>query len=655
MKKGVIFSFLFLLMSFLLFASVENSTCLDCHADKESAVKELDNGKTISVYVNPEVFKHSVHGDLSCTDCHTDLENLTEDDFPHEENLKKVDCGNCHDDVVSDFKHSAHFKAFEKGNKFAPTCVSCHGKHDILPSDDKKSPINKANVVNLCSSCHNGKNLSNVKGLNYPDVLTAYKKSEHYYQITHGNLNAATCVDCHGAHTVMGGENTESKVSKKNVVDTCGTCHQKESEEFKKGIHYKALEAGISVAPTCTDCHNNHEILGKHSKNSVVSSGVVEYLTCMKCHGNQRLGKQFGEEFTSPVTYRSSYHGMSQFNKTDVAARCTDCHNKHDILPMDDPNSSINKKNIVNTCGKCHKGANQTFAMSYTHSTRNYHKNKIAGILKDIYVILIILVIGGMAIHNLIIFFFYLVMKYKKEKEEELIPRFTMQEVIQHVLLAVSFTLLAITGFMLKFSHSFWVQFLVNNLGITESIRATIHRICGATLIIAGIWHIIYLATSKNARKQLKDIIFTFSDITGAIQNVMYHLGLRKEKPLFGKFDYTEKMEYWSLIWGTIVMAVTGLTLWFPVYFSKFMPVWWVRVSEIVHLYEATLATLAILVWHFFFVIFHPEEYPMNFAWLTGRVPAHLAREKYTLWAEEVLEEKKDSQKSEKDEKGEEA
>lgn len=637
MKRGLIFTIFILFFSLLLFAGVKNSTCLDCHADKESAVKDLGNGKTVSVYVNPKVFSHSVHADLSCTDCHTDLENLTEDDFPHKENLKKVNCGDCHDDVASDFEHSAHFKALKKGNKLAPSCVSCHGTHNILSPEDKKSPTNKSNVVKLCGKCHDGRNLSKEKGVSFPNVIASYKKSEHFYQISHGNLKAATCIDCHGAHTATNASDSTSKVNAKNVVDTCGQCHKKEAEEFKKGIHYKALISGISAAPTCTDCHDNHAILGKHNKNSIINSGVVEYLTCMKCHGNGELGKEFGKAFNSPVTYASSYHGMSQYNKNKVAARCSSCHNKHDILPKDNIASSINKKNVQKTCSKCHEGATQKFAMSYTHSERNYHTNKLAGIFKNIYVILIILVIGGMALHNIIILFFYIRMKYKKEKDENLIPRFTMQEIIQHVLLAVSFTLLAITGFMLKFSHSFWAQFLVNDIGITESIRATIHRICGVTLILAGLWHIIYLAVNKHGRKQLADIIFTFSDLSGAIQNVMYHLGLRSEKPKFGKFDYTEKMEYWALIWGTIVMAVTGLTLWFPVFFSKFMPVWWIRISEIVHLYEATLATLAILVWHFFFVIFHPEEYPMNFAWLTGRVPEHLAKEKYALWAEDVL------------------
>ena len=90
------------------------------------------------------------------------------------------------------------------------------------------------------------------------------------------------------------------------------------------------------------------------------------------------------------------------------------------------------------------------------------------------------------------------------------------------------------------------------------------------------------------------------------------------EKPEFTYYDYAEKAEYWALIWGTIVMGITGLILWFPTYLGDNAPVWVIKVSEIVHYYEAILASLAILVWHWFFVIFRPSEYPMNYTWLDG-------------------------------------
>ena len=101
-----------------------------------------------------------------------------------------------------------------------------------------------------------------------------------------------------------------------------------------------------------------------------------------------------------------------------------------------------------------------------------------------------------------------------------------------------------------------------------------------------------------------------------------FHLGLRKERPAFGAYDYTQKAEYWALVWGTWVMALTGFILWIPTLATSWLPAWTVRVAEVVHFYEAILAVSAIVIWHFFYVIFMPGEYPMSTIWLNGRMPA---------------------------------
>jgi cytochrome b subunit of formate dehydrogenase len=106
-------------------------------------------------------------------------------------------------------------------------------------------------------------------------------------------------------------------------------------------------------------------------------------------------------------------------------------------------------------------------------------------------------------------------------------------------------------------------------------------------------------------------------------RNMSFHLGFTAERPAFRRFDYTQKAEYWAVIWGTVVMALTGLVLWFPELATNWAPAWVVRVAEVVHFYEAILAVAAIFIWHFFYVIFMPAEYPVSTVWLDGRVPAH--------------------------------
>ena len=119
----------------------------------------------------------------------------------------------------------------------------------------------------------------------------------------------------------------------------------------------------------------------------------------------------------------------------------------------------------------------------------------------------------------------------------------------------------------------------------------------------------------------LRAMMPVLNDIKQAIENVGYHLGLKTNKPRFGMFDYTAKAEYWALIWGTVLMTITGLVLWFPAITTSWLPAWVVRVCEVVHFYEAILAVSAIVIWHFYFVIVSPREYPMSWIWITGRMP----------------------------------
>ena len=110
-----------------------------------------------------------------------------------------------------------------------------------------------------------------------------------------------------------------------------------------------------------------------------------------------------------------------------------------------------------------------------------------------------------------------------------------------------------------------------------------------------------------------------------------YYLGLTSQKPEFARFNYAEKAEYWALVWGMIVMAVTGIMLWAKVLVGNHMPRWWLDVATAIHFYEAVLATLAIIVWHFYQVFFDPDVYPMNWAWWDGKMTLHHYREEHGL------------------------
>jgi cytochrome b subunit of formate dehydrogenase len=110
-----------------------------------------------------------------------------------------------------------------------------------------------------------------------------------------------------------------------------------------------------------------------------------------------------------------------------------------------------------------------------------------------------------------------------------------------------------------------------------------------------------------------------------------YYLGLSAEKPEFGRFNYAEKAEYWALVWGTGLTGITGVIIWAKVWVGNLLALWWVDVATAIHYYEAILATLAIVVWHFYQVFFDPDVYPMNGAWWDGKMPLDHYRDEHGL------------------------
>ncbi len=608
----------------------DNSVCLDCHGDETlTGVDSL--GQEISMYVNADTLNGSSHSGFECTDCHTDLADV--EDFPHVEKLKPVNCGICHDDVQEVFLASAHGEALDNPN--APTCTSCHGTHNILPESDPNSTISAKNLPYTCASCHHKLRLKEDPDIRITDSFDRYVRGIHAEGIREGIGSAASCNDCHGTHNLRKASDPGSMVNKMNIPKTCAKCHNDISIKYFRGIHGKALKAGILDAPNCTDCHGEHEILRIDDPNSPVNASNLSEFVCGKCHNNSQLMEKYGMVEGRFTSYQDSYHGLAIRGGSLKAANCVSCHGAHEVLPASNPASSINTNNIVATCQKCHPKANLAFATSYTHQTASVEFNPIDSWIRTIYIIAIVLIIGAMLGHNGIILGRFLVDKHRENKGEPTVQRFNYNMVFQHLVLTVAFITLVVTGFALKFPDSWWVGIL-NWFGIFEGTRSIIHRIAAVFLIYVTLHHALFLLLTKRGRTELKALSPHKEDLTQIIQNVKFYLGKTKEKPRFDRYDYTEKAEYWALVWGTFAMVLTGFVLWFPTFWTSFLPPWIVKVSETIHYYEAWLATLAIAVFHFFFVIFHPEQYPMSFAWLTGRVTVESVKHHHPKWFDRI-------------------
>jgi cytochrome b subunit of formate dehydrogenase len=215
------------------------------------------------------------------------------------------------------------------------------------------------------------------------------------------------------------------------------------------------------------------------------------------------------------------------------------------------------------------------------------------------------------------------------------IRRMTLNELWQHTFLMVTFIVLVVSGFALRFSESWFSRFFFGWEGGFER-RGEIHRFAAVVFIITVVWHAVYLAASRRGRSFYRDIFPNWSDLGQFWHRVQYNLGRRSGPPRFGRFSYVEKAEYWALIWGSAVMVITGLLLWFDNWFIQFLPKGVLDVALVIHYWEAWLATLAIFVWHFYSTIFDPRVYPMNPSWLHGRMPEGMYRHEHPEHFEEA-------------------
>lgn len=590
-------------------AGMSNQDCLACHNDP-SLTKE-DDGKQVSLQVEDAKFKVSVHNAFGCTDCHTDIKA-----FPHDPTPRKPVCASCHSDQQTAYDHGVHAKAAAAGNTNVAKCQDCHGNvHAILASGDPKSRVARANIPQTCGACHGQKFVMASGGLSAAP-FSSYQESVHGKAVAAGSDAAAVCTDCHGGgHDILRAGDPQSPINKFNVPATCAKCHDNVRQEYVQSTHGQAVARGNWQAPVCTDCHGIHTIKAPTDPNSAVAAVNVPN-TCASCHGSVKLSREFGIAGGRVSSYLASYHGMAQTVGSKTVANCASCHGVHNILPSSDPHSTINRANLSKTCGQCHPGANLKFIASKVHydgAQKADFGSKLIATISRFYVLMIVTVIGGMVFHNLIIFRKKLALHRKRQPR--ILFRMTPLQRAQHLTLLISFFTLVLTGFALKYPDS-WLA----NVFINEIFRSVVHRVAGVVLIAVSLFHLWYISANRDGRQLLADMLPDWKDVTDVRDAMRFYLGFSAQRPLFRRFSYAEKAEYWALVWGMFVMAGTGLMIWSKLLIAERVAGWWIDVAITIHWYEAVLATLAIVVWHIYAVIFDPDAYPMNWAWLDGRM-----------------------------------
>ena len=260
-------------------------TCLSCHSDRAMVV-ELPSGETRPLYVDIERFRASVHGNkLGCTDCHQDMTAVPHEARPFT-SLRDFtlayyeQCKRCHFANYTKTLDSVHFRALERRDRMAPTCVDCHGAHDVAPPHKPKASLSRT-----CAKCHQG-------------VFDVYQKSVHGRFLEKSD-DVPGCTDCHKSHDVAGPRDGNWQ---KRTPELCSSCHANKELMQKYGLStavantyvadFHGMTASLqgsgtprasSVVALCTDCHGVHDISKVDEPGSrVLRANLVK--TCARCH-----------------------------------------------------------------------------------------------------------------------------------------------------------------------------------------------------------------------------------------------------------------------------------------------------------------------------------------------------------------------------------
>ncbi len=620
-------------------------TCAECHVGTTEAPHEeiLPPVPCQKCHAKASrVFATSVHApadaEVECQSCHGGHE------VKPAAKLAAVPCRDCHDSVARAYLGSVHARALAKGIQDAALCYDCHGKaHRLRSHLDSASPTFHARMAETCGHCHADRALVERRRIPIPHAYQLYQKSVHARAVAAGKP-AATCNDCHESHDLRRANDPRSSIYRENIPRTCGNCHRKEAMAYRETVHGVAMANGVTKSPVCTDCHGEHSIAAARDPTSRVSVAAVSK-TCSNCHEAQGINEKYGIPGGRLETYAESFHGLAVRGGSKLAANCASCHGVHDIRSSQDPKSAIYPDNLPATCGKCHPGAGENFAKGRVHVSVTAREEPILFYVRTFYLLLIAVTVCGMSFHNGLDFFRKLRREYRRragaatsqEREfnetlrrpQRWVERMTLSERWQHGLLAVSFAVLVYTGFALKFPDA-WPFAWIVALEKGYALRSWIHRGAALVMVFTCLLHLVYLPT-RRGRSFLLHIRPRYQDVKEAVLNIGYLLGLRAAPPRFDRFSYIEKVEYWAVVWGSVIMAGTGFMLWFENLTLKFLAKWVTDLATMVHYYEAWLASLAILIWHFYSVIFNPDVYPMNWTWLTGKISEEMLRHEHPL------------------------
>lgn len=481
-----------------------------------------------------------------------------------------------------------------------------------------------------------------------PNILD-YKDGIHA-EMVFGKIPA--CSDCHSAE--KGGINPNIATNKNLISLNCGKCHEKAQAHLQESAH-APKKAKLSFAnlidvdltndkgknlPNCLDCHGVHQ---KSEAYKLANPRTIAEISCEKCHEGKFK------------TFLNSFHGkallLSKNNVEDFEElpTCASCHGNHNILPVDNRNSTLYGEAKINTCAKCHDGASINFTEFIAHA--DHHDGDKFPLLNGVFKFmtgLVILVFVFFGVHTLLwcirLIWFKLshpaewkAAKEKSAADKVHIKRFTLFQKAQHFFMAASFLGLSVSGLGQKFYDAAWAQSLIDFLG--GPIMATqIHHFSAVIMFIVFFSHIGQIIACKVQNGwTLKDffgpdgLMPNWQDFRDLAAHFKWFFG-KGERPQFDRWTYWEKFDYLAVFWGMFFIGITGLMLWFPVGATALMGGEWLNVATVIHSDEALLAMGFIFAVHFFNTHFRADRFPMDMVIFSGSLSQSEVQHERSKW-----------------------
>ncbi len=601
-------------------------------------------------------------------------------------------CSQCHQKDIENYVHSTHYRRLEEdGDDAAPACTDCHDSHAIYKPTDSRSRVHPTNISETCDACHTGHRRSLHKEADevqsevsciychtghqtdmtsiadrifkedgiFNRCNSCHEKSQHEGDdLAHGNImdpevtgREVNCTECHQYHWKVenGGEATPHWTH----LD-CGKCHEEEYAAWRSSKHGRSRENGDGEAASCIDCHGDSRILKPELQFD--SESIVEL--CAGCHADHDKMMAHGVNPYVVEGYRDTYHGKLYAHNEEGLdfATCTMCHHYHDILESEDPHSSTNKSNLLETCQQCHEGANEKFVTYLVHPVqpsaaelemfRALTDSAEAAIPDSVRLaiqqeeeklafqrafsaadrFMKLLFVGVLSFFGLHTFLWFQkgIQPRLQHFGKRYYRRFSKFERMTHVLVNVSFLGLAFSGLPQSYSHTVPGKWFFDNL-MSVTTAQQIHYVAA---LITGLYFFLHLCqlgykiTKHGWRPILSgpdSMVPRKKDFVDFWVHLKWFFG-KAEKPRFDRWTYWEKFDYFAVFWGVAVIGISGLIRWKEEFFGNLLGGGAVSLADTIHKEEALMATAFIFIVHFFNTHFRSEKAPMDVSIYTGLI-----------------------------------